>query len=113
MKFTIKRTSLWSDEEPCEEATLEHGVYVDVRTSDDPAKVPYYKGESAWWYSEGTNHRIEDGHIKRDLPRDYYVIKIESLDDLVRLSDKYGSLIVGKSINYTIPTIEIYDDYRE
>jgi hypothetical protein len=43
-----------------------------------------------------------------------YIIDINTLEDLHKLIDKYGTLIIdnGDSINKT-PTITIYDDYME
>ena len=41
--------------------------------------------------------------------RDTFIIDINSLEELIRLSNTYGEII----INAAGETIEIYDDYRE
>ena len=112
MKMRITRTSLsWSDEKnpPIEEAIRGKYIYVDERTCDDPSKIHHYKGDTKWWYEEGKNHRVENGHIKRDIEREGWLIVINSLEQLVDLSKKYGELIINADEN----EIEIYDDYRE
>jgi len=67
------------------------------------------------WYSEGTNHRVINNNIARDLgERDCYMIEINSLNDLMKLQNKYGDIVISTSyIDKTTPSIEIYDDYRE
>lgn len=107
MKFSIRRTSTWTDERPCDEATQEIVVLVDERTVDDPKKLNGI-GTPQEWVEHGKNHRVENGHIKRDLERIGWTVKLNSLKDLVEFSKKYGELIISES-----PSIEIYDDYRE
>lgn len=113
MKFQIKRTSMWDDKKPCEEAVADKLVSVDVRSVSSPEKLTCMTAEK--WYGEGTNHRIINGNIARDLDkRDCYVVKINTLKELMGLQDKYGDLIISTSyIDRATPSIEIYDDYRE
>lgn len=109
MKFIIVRTS--AHEKPCDEAVRENYVKVDIRTVDDPSKLPY---GGANWYSEGRNHRVENGMIKRDTDADAWFLELSSLDELVAFHKKYGSLVIDASYcNPDIIEIEIYDDYRE
>lgn len=116
MKFIISRTSLWNDEEPpCEEAVREKSVKTDTRTVDAPEKVPAKFGEDPnWWYSEGFNHRIVNGQIKRDFEHLEWFVELSSLEDLLKFKDKHGDLIIRESFdNDSFPQIEIYDNYRE
>jgi len=108
----IDRTSGY-DDKPCEEAYLDKYIYTDERQINDPSKF-YYKENKENWYKEGKNHRVEDGHIKRDFENEAYFININSLEELNELSNKYGELVISSSFgNKNIPSIEIYDDYRE
>ena len=118
MKFVITRTSSRDNEKPCEGAILEKYIRVDQRGVDDPAKIPAYQGKVDWWYSEGSNHRVENGNITRDLKESYgWVIEINLLEDLVRLGEKLGEpLIIGNGgtrCKNSVSEIEIYDSYRE
>ena len=68
-------------------AVTESVTWPDVRTTDDPAKVPVYRGrETGWWYGEGKNHRVVDGKITRDLTRTIYVLEINTLAELMALA---------------------------
>lgn len=114
MKFIISRTSLWNDEEkPCEEAIKDKYIRVDERTIDSPEKFNH-KYERDNWFSEGTNHRIDNGHIKRDFEDEDWFIEINTLDDLIKFQQKYGDIIIQDGfMNPDIKEIEIYDSYRE
>jgi len=85
-------------------------VYVDERIVDDPKKINAYGHTEAWWYGEGTNHRVENGHIKRDLePEAVYVVEIP---DIWAFVEKHGDCVL--SINSEgFRVVEIYDDDRE
>jgi hypothetical protein len=115
MKFLISRTSVWEGQ-PCEEATLEPYTRVDERTVDDPAKLPIGNPnqQTDWWFSEGKNHRVENGHIKRDFDDQTWFVEINSLEELTEFSKKYGALVFQQPWrNSEFPSLEIYDDYRE
>jgi hypothetical protein len=115
MKFMVSRTSRTTDVKPCSEAKQEKYTRVDERSTDDPAKIPAMRGKPAdWWFADGTNHRIENGHIKRDFEDTAWFIKINTLAQLIEFIEKYDQVIVSKSFwNPSIMSIEIYDDYRE
>lgn len=108
MKFMVSRTSNWDAEvSPCEEAHREEYTSIDERTTDDPSFEPT-------WYDHGTNHRVEDGHIKRDFSDVGWFVELDSLEALMEFRDKYERLVLGRYWdNNSIPSIEIYDDYRE
>jgi hypothetical protein len=114
MLFTITRTSLWNgDKPPCSGATVENYLHVDRRTTNDPAKIKRYGGKTEWWYSDGTDHRVERGQIARNLPRQRWIVEI---DDIVAFAQKHGRLVVYAPDDESIPArpaIEIYDGYRE
>ena len=115
MKFILTRTSAVLDditEKPCEGATFEPYTRIDERTVDDPMKNKHI-GKS--WYQQGKNHRVENGHIKRDFDGMAWFMEINSVDDLVAFAKKHGDIVVttGKSVNPAIPRIEIYDHWRE
>lgn len=94
---------------PVEGAYLCELTNIDYRNTDDPIKLPFAKGCTDWWYKEGTNHRIVDGKITRDLGyRKVWTIEIPDVMEFVR---EHGKCVVGFDNN--IPYIEIYDDYRE
>jgi hypothetical protein len=110
MEFIIFRTS--RDGKPCEEAVLKNYMRVDERSIDDPSK--FITEEKTSWYLHGTNHRAENGHIKRDFQAQEWFVEIYTLTDLINLNNKYGALIIENSINNSsIKSIEIYDSYRE
>lgn len=111
MKFHVSRTSIWDDEKsPCEEAAVGRYLDVDERTVNDPKKLKINKAEESW-YNSGHNHRVENGHIKRDFIRDGWMLELNSLEDLIKFSEKYGDLVVSSESGS--PTIEIYDGFRE
>lgn len=114
MRFAIGRTSRPDDVGPCEEAYRDKCITVDERGADDPAKVPAHRGQSDWWCERGKNHRIEDGHIKRDFDGEGWFIDIETLDELLSFIAKYEQAVLGPWYNNPdILRIEIYDDWRE
>ena len=114
MKCIVTRTSCRGyDQKPCEEAVKEILTAVDERIIDDPMKNKLI-GER-WYTEEGYfNHRVENGHIKRDYKRSAYIIELESLEDLQNFVDKYDYVIIERSTCKEILfEIEIYDDWRE
>lgn len=122
MKFLITRSSQpWfeEDEKPCKEAYIDEYLIIDTRTTDCPTKIPAFSGNPERakkdWFSSGTNHRIENGQIKRDMKMEKaWFIDINTLTDLITFTKKYGNLVLETAIcNENILAIEIYDTYRE
>lgn len=106
MKFQISRTSLYLNR-PCEEAIKGTYIPVDRRTFKTPeehdARFPHMR-----WSSNGSNHRIVEGNIERDMPpASCWLLEISDLQQLIELSKKYGDLV------FSPDRIEIYDGYRE
>ena len=116
MKYVVSRASNWDDEkQPCEEAVKETVLFVDERTVDDPSKIQMRESRETW-YSDPRyfNHRVENGHIKRDHNETVWVIEIPTLEDLHKFMDKYGSVILDKDyVGSALPHLTIYDDWVE
>ncbi len=109
MIFKITRTSVW-EKKPCKEAFKHEVPNWHIRTcSEEEYNKRFAKGEGGLWREKGTDHQITDeGYVKRQEGMEScWGIKINSLDQLIKLSKKYGELIFDES------EIEIYDDYRE
>jgi hypothetical protein len=114
MKFHISRVSCFDDEtSPCEKAYKDKYVRVDERTVNDPMKNNFI---GKVWYDEGTNHRVEKGHIKRDFQETGWFIDINSFEELLQLLRREGDLILSESYflgDGKTGHIKIYDDYVE
>ena len=118
MKYVVERASTFFDEtiSPCKEAHLELILHTDERTADDPSKIPSYKNNPNEWFEEKGyfNHRVENGHIKRDYWKNEWVIEINTLDELMRFTNDYGDIVIYRfAFGTTLPQIMIYDDYIE
>lgn len=116
MRFFISRVSASREEKPCEEAFETTYTRIDERGADDPTKISYFQSfperVQQEWYGEGVNHRVEQGHIKRDFPGEKdWAIDIESLDQFYTLYRKYGDLMIRQHIFSKAPEIKIVDDY--
>jgi len=117
MKFKIQRISEFSKKPSTEARSEEHG-YIDWRTAKtlDEAKLPKNKHWADQFFASGINHREEIGMIARILrDRSICVIEVNTLEELLRLNDKYGSIILRHEDDYhgIARRLEIYDDYRE
>lgn len=118
MIYIIKRASdrLFEKESPCEEAIKKPFANWDTRRCTEESYNNRFALKHGTWKSKGKNHTLtEDGYISRQMEDNLlYIIDINTLEDLHKLIDKYGTLIIGNgdSINKT-PTITIYDDYME
>jgi len=113
MKILVTRSSLFLDNaKPCDDAQKCSYTDVDERTVDDPRKNKYLSD----WYSDPrfTNHRVENGHIKRDQNIEGWCICLNTLDELKLFADKHGKCVVSvKDNNPDMMHVEIYDTYRE
>lgn len=92
MKFQIYRANDYTTGlPPCDKAFAGKVMRVDTRTVDDPAKLKKPFGDE--WYRQGTNHRVEDGRIKRDMGLEHaWFIEISTLEELTALVASYGVL---------------------
>ena len=117
MKFIIERASALNvKEKPCEDAIkIKHQTFQRFWYKS-PEEYDKRFGEYGRWFSEGTNHRInEQGNIERDMDiKEFWEIEINSLADLIEFQNTYGEIIIQDSTWVRdIKTILIYDDYIE
>lgn len=118
MKFSISKTSMWSDEvSPCEDAKQETIDRIEVRTlpSFDSFDDKFGLMEGPW-LSKGIDHKINDrGYVQRTHVNDLKVwtMELKTLEDLMSFYADHGSLIIEECPDGKMPHIEIYDDYRE
>jgi hypothetical protein len=116
MIYIIKRASIDKNKRPCEEAIQKPFANWDTRYCTEESYNNRYALKQGNWRSKGKNHTLtKGGYITRQMEdKLLYIINIKTLEDLHKLIDKYGTLIIdnGDSINKT-PTITIYDDYME
>ena len=119
MKYRIKRTSIYDDEKPCEEAIIGKYTRIDERSCKSFEEFDNSFGGFAGgnWLSQGINHCINKrGNIQREFKdsEEGWFIDINTLEELQKLVEKYGDLIIGQCWqDHNIYEIEIYDDYRE
>ncbi len=120
MEFEIERTSSFY-EKPCEEAYEKEIIRIDERTFKTFEEYDERWGRDKKWVEEGFNHKIipanEDidyQHIYRELNDKIWCIKINTLEELLELQEKYGDIILSTCYkNKNIKSLEIYDDWRE
>lgn len=90
MKFILW---LEEDNKRVPNAKLEKYTRKDARTVDDPSKVIAHKGEPTdWWYSEGSNHRVENGWITRDLQAEDWFVEFNSLEELAEFARQHDGI---------------------
>lgn len=118
MIFEVVRTS--SDgtynewlKKPCDEAELTEFIEKDFLTSFELERWSHY--DIARWMEEGMNHQaLPDGSYVKEVKRQRWVVKINTIDELEKFVKKYGHVIVGRPWGGSeMPTLEIYDDYHE
>jgi len=91
---------------PCEGATKVMVEVIDERNVSRPEDLP----TGAHWFSRGSNHRVENGRIKRNMePQLQWAVKIP---DIMQFIDANGQCVLSRDSNGHA-VIEIYDDYRE
>ena len=121
MEFEISRTSMWHDKKPCEEAYKKQIIRIDERGFETFEEHNERLPRDKKWLEEGFNHKIipannkfDHQHIYREFNDEIWCIKINSLEELLALQDKYENIILSTSFkNNNIRELEIYDDYRE
>jgi hypothetical protein len=108
----VRKTSQYFDMDnpPCEGAVEVETRIIDRRNCDDPRKIPAHNGTDGDWWIKGTNHRIEDGCICRDMgwQKSWFI----ELSDVMEFARHYGTCVVSVA-NDGHEEIEIYDDHRE
>lgn len=120
MEFVISRTSIWNEKKPCEEAYRKQIIRIDERGFKTFEEHDTRLNEGKW-IDRGFNHKIVPAnkkwnydHIYREFNDEVWCIKINTLEELLKLQDKYGEIILQKCWeNNNLWELEIYDDYRE
>lgn len=116
MRFKITRAS--DDIETCDEAfkvvTREKRIEHEIVNCEVENGVmqPFNETDIRLWKSYGKNHVIGYYTMERDVTIEeewHWEIEINSLEELMELSKKYGELI----IDYEEMSILIYDYYIE
>jgi hypothetical protein len=113
MKFRITRTSVCDNVKPCEKAVKGKYLYICTRTYTEEEFNKRFAHRDGLWRSKGINHRVnKDGNIQRDDERECFIIEFNTLEELVQFVETNGDIVVS-TLDSNIPTIEIYDGYRE
>ena len=110
MKFIISRTSSYDDEKPCKEATKGKATAFTDCTIKTIEKAMEYA-----WVKEGNPVQMK-GFVRvyNKKPKDVWTIEIKDLEDLMKIYNKYGDIVIENSYYKEFPVaIEIYDSYRE
>lgn len=112
MIFKVKRSSEWNEDiQPIKESYK--GKCFDTEVFLFPSFEAFEEKNNCSFKAMGTNHRVlPNKKIARDFEIDCYLIEINTLEEFMKLEDKYGSLIV-MHLNYNYPVLEIYDTWRE
>ena len=112
MKFIIRRTSIWKDDKPCDEAYEGTYTRMDIRYVKSLDKVKHLADT---WYTEGVNHRKGKGCFIREFPdTPAWFVDIDTIEQLTAFMDAYGELVLTWHFNnQDIRVLEIYDTYRE
>lgn len=133
MRFQISRTSQgYTGYETEEEAvppipTAVRGFISQWQLTSHKTEEMYNKlkrPQEPKWRDYGSEHTTYKHGIKRRLPHDekIWYIEVKDLDELLQLIDNYGRVVIMQpardvdgQITYPdhLPSIEIYDTYRE
>ena len=116
MIYIIKRASVFGEESPCEEAIKKPYENWHTRCITEDYFNENFSLKQGTWRSIGKNHTItNEGYITRQLDdKLLWSIEINTLEDLHKLINKYGTIIIeDQDSNTKVPTITIYDDYIE
>lgn len=115
MKFIISRTSNYGESSPHPKAKQEKCEHWHTRTCTEEVFNERFSHREGLWRSKGTDHTItKEGWItRREDDQLQWVIKINSLKELISLSEECKIIVSGIDETYNLPGIEIYDDYRE
>lgn len=116
MKFKISRTSYSRDIKPCYDAYKMELPYYHIRTCTEDEFNERFSNSEGLWRNNGTDHHItNEGHIiRQEQTETCWVIEFKSLKKLLEFSDQFGKIIIEPNVtNRDLPTIEIYDSYRE
>ncbi len=120
MRFVLSRTSIW---------TYHYHTYTETAVPPvlhDKQIVERFIETEQWvvdksrlslesldrWHLRGWNHHEENGVLKRDHYSHRYYIDFETIEDLMAFVGEVGYVVITTDRD-GLPTIEIYDGYRE
>lgn len=122
MRFRVTRTSAKYDgESPCHGATPGEVERWDIRTFKSAEQYDAKLGHEGRWTERGTDHQViygpggETRGIKRKVdPEHGWFIDFDSLADLLAFHEEHGDLVIETDERSgSVPTIQIYDEWRE
>lgn len=104
MRFRIRPNDPTS---PCEGAVRAKAIYVEIKYVKRPQDLPYLQRRG--WYAVGSNHRMINGWIARDMREvDVWEVDLNSVEDVVRLIPKGREInMAATNPNYSPPMPEI------
>lgn len=80
MEYRVSRDMTELHVKPCARAVRKRYVWKDHRSFSSPDY--FHEKNREEWFEEGENHRIENGHIVRDLVRMGWFISVDNLEEL-------------------------------
>src|SRR5574344_2214278 len=96
MEFMLSRASVRINEKPCDEAYIKNYMMKDVKMFKSFEEYDSRGKDN--FLDNGSNHRInEEGYIEREFENKTWFVKIDSLEDLLALENKYGEIIIRHS----------------
>jgi hypothetical protein len=98
-------------EKPIDEAYEKSYLYFDQHWTKDPSEYATdMEYTQRYWFGVGINHRVEDELMARDIPKIGWFVKIDNLEGLISLMQKYGPIVVRQAehIKDTLE-MEIFD----
>lgn len=114
MKFKLRRTSAYGDKpiENCKKVRVDSW---HIRSVSEEEFNKRFSEREGLWRSKGEKHRVtSEGFIARvDSKETVYVVEINTLDDLIAFVKEHGTLVIDEPDLTGLPSLEIYDDYRE
>lgn len=120
MLFRISRTSGAWEAKPVPSAKRIKCLRVDRRTCKTPAAFDKLGIEKEPWLSKGEHHEIVNREIVRYFPAKAWMIEIADLTSLMCFANIEGRIVLSPSDTFDVtldrgplPSIEIYDGYRE
>ena len=116
MKFIVTKTSVYSDDAPCDEAKSGMFESWSIRYCTEAYFNKRFAEIEGLWRSKGRNHCVNsDGNICRQAHDErLWYIEIGTLDELMDFCSKHGQIVVSSNKHSDRDgEIEIYDDYRE
>jgi hypothetical protein len=115
MKYIVKRSSLYNNEKPCNEAFLCAHKCWDIRYYGSEETFDFHHSNTeGTWRGKGKNHtKIGNTCIKRQIDKELWTVEISSIRELNKFIAKYGKIIIRPWEWISYPEIEIYDDYIE